>query len=78
MVAEGARERRSKLRMQEQRAEAIDKRWHPEKYESVNVSDPKRDTRAEVAREAKIPERPDDSGDSVFNLVGIFVSPAAR
>jgi hypothetical protein len=29
---------RSKLR--EQRAAAIDKRWHPEKYEEVNLSSP--------------------------------------
>jgi N6-adenosine-specific RNA methylase IME4 len=59
MVAEAVRERRSKLQMAEQRAAAIGKRWHPEKYGSIKASDPKpkRDTRAEVARENKVSER---------------------
>ncbi len=57
-------ERRSRLRMAEQRA-AISAKGvaarRGETTESVNVSDPvekpKRDTRAEVAREVNIPER---------------------
>jgi hypothetical protein len=65
MVAEGAPERRSKLRVSEQRSQAgkVGGRNHPKVSESVNVSDPlksqqpKRDTRAEIACEAKVPER---------------------
>ena len=66
MVAEGARERRSKLAVQERASKGRERGGDatPEQAEqrkrlSVNVSDkrPKRDTRAEVAREAKIPER---------------------
>jgi hypothetical protein len=65
MVAEDAPERRSKLRASEQRSQAgkVGGRNHPKVSESVNMSDPlksqqpKRDTRAEIAREAKVPER---------------------
>ena len=65
MVAEGARERRSKLRMAEQRAAISAKGVAARRggtTESVNVSDsvtpqPKRDTRAEIAREANVSER---------------------
>jgi hypothetical protein len=61
MVAEGARERRSKLAVSEHSARAGEASAAARNGNtSVNVSDvskPKRDTRAEVARESKIPER---------------------
>jgi hypothetical protein len=63
MVAEGARERRSKLRMAEQRKAAAESRWHKdEKCEQDNVSrshpnEARPPTRAEIARENKLPER---------------------
>ncbi len=63
MVAEGARERRSKLAVkahssQAGKASAAARSGNT----SVNVSEvlrtqPKRDTRAEIARETKVPER---------------------
>jgi N6-adenosine-specific RNA methylase IME4 len=63
MVAQGAIERRSKLRMAEQRKAAAESRWHKDdKCEQDNVSrshaaEIKPATRTEVARENNIPER---------------------
>ncbi len=59
MVAESVRERRSRLRMREQRAEAANSRWHKPKCEQDNVSRPHKTetSRAEVARETDLPER---------------------
>ncbi|MDD3582245.1 MAG: hypothetical protein PHW74_14665 [Desulfobacca sp.] len=54
-------QRKSEQAMRVQRQQAIESRWHPEKkYESDTLTDPykpKTDTRAEVARTQKIPER---------------------
>lgn len=63
MIADSARERRSKLRMAERAGNAgsVGGVGRPKQNSlSDNVSDiekPKRDTRAEVARENKVPER---------------------
>lgn len=63
MVAEGARERRSKLRMAEQRQSAAESRWHKDRtceQDNVSHSHPKETkptTRTEIARETKVPER---------------------
>ena len=62
MVAEGARERRSKLRMQERASQAGETggRNHPKVSSSDDVTDklktpqPKHDTRAEIARSVEL------------------------
>jgi hypothetical protein len=63
MVAEGARERRSKLYCSEQASKAGQISGQVRRGEmnvprtSRETFKPKRDSRAEIAREAKIPER---------------------
>jgi len=59
MIWDSIRERRSKLRMQERAVSANESKYkHPSLSDTLTDKDkPRHDTRAEVAREAKLPER---------------------